>query len=175
MILQWKGFAPTIPSTAFVAAGAQVIGDVVLGDHASIWYNCVLRGDAGTIKVGENTNIQDGVILHGTSGRQGAEIGARVSVGHNAIVHACTIQHDVLIGMGATVLDEALVETDVFIAAGALVTPRSHLVSGFLYAGSPAVQKRPLNDMDRAIISFTWQHYAELAREHKENVCLSQP
>ncbi len=164
------GLTPQIHESAWIAPGAQIIGDVRIGANTSIWFNCVLRGDAGALIIGDDVNIQDGSVLHGTNGRQGVTLGNRVSIGHNATVHACTVGDDVLIGMGATVLDEAPIENKVFVAAGALVVPRSHLVSGQMYAGSPAKPRRELSDMDKAIIELTWRNYAEHAKIYGESL-----
>lgn len=161
------GVAPTVGPDCFIAAGAMVSGRVTLGARTSVWYNCVLRGDVEPLVFGEDCNLQDGAIFHGTSGLAGVTMGDRVSVGHNAVVHGARIGNDVLVGMSATVLDGSVVEDHVFIAAGSLVVPRSHLVSGFLYAGSPAVQKRPLSDRERLIIEGTWRTYGESAKQHR--------
>ncbi len=132
------GKTPIFGKNCFVAETAVVIGDVTMGDNCSIWYNAVLRGDVHYIKIGNKTNIQDGVVIHASYQKFPTEIGNNVSVGHKALVHGCTINDNVLIGMGAIVMDNCVVESNSIVAAGAVVTKGTHIESGSIYAGIPA-------------------------------------
>lgn len=152
--------------TAFIAPGAVVLGDVTLGPQASVWYGCVLRGDMDRIVVGERTNLQDGTIVHVDTARP-ALIGARVGVGHRAIIHGCTIEDDCLIGMGSILLNGVHIGTGCVIAAGAVVPEGTQVPSGSLVMGVPAKVVRPVDETLRARIQGTWQHYVEEAARHR--------
>ena len=145
LIKPLRGHSPQLGQNVFVAETAVLIGQVEVGDESSIWYNTVLRGDVHYIRIGKYTNLQDGAIVHATYERNPTEIGDYVTVGHGAIVHGCVIQDHVLVGMGAKVLDKAVVEPDVIIAAGALVREGQRLERGHLYAGVPARQVKALS------------------------------
>ena len=145
-IIEVKGISPTIPESTWVADNATVTGDVVFGDECSVWFQVVIRGDVNKIRFGNRVNIQDATIVHGTTGRGDTIIGNNVSIGHRAIIHGCCIHDNVLIGMGAIVLDDAVVESNVIVAAGAVVTSGTILKSGYLYAGIPARQIKPLEE-----------------------------
>lgn len=162
----FEGTHPTLGDGVFIADTACVVGDVVLGDGASVWYGTVLRGDTMPIRVGRRSNIQDLSVVHITTDVAGTTVGDEVTVGHRVILHACTIHDRVLVGMGAIVLDEAVVESDVVIGAGSLVPPRARLTSGYLYLGSPAKRVRALRDGDRAMIEAGWRAYVDLGRRH---------
>lgn len=138
VILTWKGIAPRIASSAFVAPNATIIGDVDVGEGASIWFGCVLRGDEEAIRVGRGTNIQDLTLVHTSGGVSPTLIGDDVTIGHGAIIHGCTIHDRALIGMGAIVLDEAVIGSEAVIAAGAVVSPGKRVGAGELWAGCPA-------------------------------------
>lgn len=159
---------PRLGARVYVDEAATVIGQVTLADDASVWPQAVLRGDVNTIDVGERTNIQDGVVCHVTHdgpytpGGQPLVIGADVTIGHGAILHACTIHDRVLIGMGAIVLDGAVIESDVMVAAGSLVSPGKHLASGFLYRGQPARQARPLTETEIEALKYSASHYVRV-------------
>ncbi|MGH7536211.1 MAG: gamma carbonic anhydrase family protein [Gemmatimonadales bacterium] len=155
-----------IHPTAFIAPGAVVLGDVTLGAHASVWYGCVLRGDMDRIVVGERTNLQDGTIVHVDGGRP-ALIGARVGVGHRAIVHGCVIEDDCLIGMGSVLLNGARIGTGSVVGAGAVVPEGMEVPPGSLVMGVPAKIARPVDDALRERIRGTWQHYVEEAARHR--------
>lgn len=144
VILSVNGVKPTFGNDVFVAPNATVVGDVVTGDACSIWFNAVVRGDVNSIRLGHKVNVQDGAVIHCTYEKTKAIIGNRVSIGHNAIVHGCEIQDDVLIGMGAIVMDNALVEAGAIIAAGAVVTEGKHVKAGELWAGVPARFVKPV-------------------------------
>ena len=157
---------PRLGRGVFLAETCAVIGDVELGDEASVWYAAVLRGDVMSIRVGARTNLQDGVIVHVTSEKLGTVIGSDCTIGHGAILHACTIEDHCLIGMGATVLDGAVVGQGSLIGAGSLVTPGTIIPPGSLAFGGPARVKRPVNGKEREQIEYGAAHYVELARRY---------
>ena len=144
LIKEINGIAPNIPDDCFVAENATILGDVTLGSQCSVWYNAVIRGDVNSITIGNKVNIQDGVVIHCTYLKHATVIGNNVSIGHNAIVHGCVIEDDVLIGMGAIVMDNCLVKSNVIIAAGSVVTQNSILESNSIYAGIPAKKVKDL-------------------------------
>lgn len=145
LIIDIKGISPKWGSDCFFAENSTVIGDTIMGDHCSVWFQAVIRGDVHEIRIGNEVNVQDGAIIHATYQKAGTYIGDRVSIGHRAIVHGCRISSDVLIGMGAIVMDNAIVESNVLIAAGAVVLENSVLESGFIYAGVPAKKMKALD------------------------------
>jgi carbonic anhydrase/acetyltransferase-like protein (isoleucine patch superfamily) len=145
-----NGMAPFLGEHTWVAPNATIVGDVHLGAHCSVWYQAVLRGDVGKILIGDETNIQDGAVLHSTTGKSTIKLGNRVTVGHRAIVHGCIAEDDVLIGMGATVLDNAFLERGSIVAAGAVVLENTRVPSGTIWAGVPARQVKKM-DVDKAI------------------------
>lgn len=157
---------PRLGRGVFLAETCAVIGDVALGDEASVWYAAVLRGDVMSIRVGARTNLQDGAIVHVTSEQLGTVIGSDCTIGHGAIIHACTIEDHCLIGMGSTVLDGAVVGRGSLIGAGSLVTPGTIIPPGSLVIGSPARVKRPVNSKEREQIEYGAAHYVELARRY---------
>lgn len=133
-----NGKHPHIPENCFVAENATIVGDVVMGNECSVWFNAVIRGDVHYIKMGDRVNVQDGAIIHATYKTSPTNIGNNVSIGHNAIVHGCTIHDNVLIGMGSIVMDDCIVESNSIIAAGAVVSKNTIVESGSIYAGIPA-------------------------------------
>lgn len=145
MIKEIHGWQPNIKEDSYIAPNAVICGEVRIGANCSIWFNAVLRGDVNSITLGDESNVQDGAILHCTYEKYALNIGRRVSIGHGAIVHGCTVEDDVLIGMRATIMDGAIVESGCLIAAGALVPQNKILKSGFIYAGIPAKPIKPLN------------------------------
>ena len=159
MIRPWRGIDPKIHPTAFVESSAQVIGDVVMGAESSAWFNTTIRGDVNYIRIGERTNIQDGSVLHVTRDTHPLIIGDEVTVGHSVTLHGCIIEGPALIGMGAIVLDGALLEPYVFLAAGALVPEGMRVPSGSLVMGMPAKVKRPLTQEERARIDKSAASY----------------
>jgi carbonic anhydrase/acetyltransferase-like protein (isoleucine patch superfamily) len=161
MIRTFKGMTPQVAPTAFVEASAQLIGDVTIGAHSSVWFNCVLRGDVYHIRVGDYSNIQDGTIIHVTSGRFATIIGNRVTVGHGAVLHGCTVGDNCLVGIGAIVLDDVTIGEGSLIAAGSLVTPGTVIPPRSLVMGSPAKVRRAVSDEEAARIDMHWQHYVE--------------
>jgi carbonic anhydrase/acetyltransferase-like protein (isoleucine patch superfamily) len=170
IILPYKGIRPQIDASAFVAPNAAVIGQVEIGPEVSIWYNCSIRGDVHEIKIGAGTNVQDNSVFHGVHGHWGTYVGANVTIGHGCIIHGCTIEDDVLIGMGATVMEGAVVEQGGWVAAGALVTPKKKVGKNELWAGSPAKFLRKVNAEEAKLIAWIPGHYRELAEEHKKAI-----
>ena len=150
IIKELNGKKPQFGEDCFIAENAVIVGDVVMGDQCSIWYNAVLRGDVHYIKMGDKVNIQDNATVHCTYLKSPTTIGNNVSIGHNAIVHGCTIYDNVLIGMGAIVMDDCVVESNSIIAAGAVVTQGTHVESGSIYAGVPA---KKIKDISLELIS----------------------
>lgn len=142
--------SPIIPEDCYVAENATIVGDVEFGQSCSVWFNAVVRGDVHFIKIGNKVNIQDGAIIHCTYKKHPTIIGNNVSIGHNAIVHGCTIQDNVLIGMGAIVMDNCEIESNSIIAAGAVVTQNTKVESGSIYAGVPAKKVKDINQSDFA-------------------------
>jgi len=138
LIKNVRGFSPSYGLNCFFAENASLIGDVVLGDEVSVWYQAVIRGDVNAIRIGNRVNIQDGVVIHGTYESAATQIGNNVSVGHNAIVHGCTIHDNVLIGMGSIVMDHCVVGSNSIIAAGAVVPPNTVVPEDSVFAGVPA-------------------------------------
>ena len=133
-----NGKTPIIGDDCFIAENAVIVGEVTMGSQCSVWYNAVLRGDVHFIKMGNKVNVQDGAVIHATYKKSPTTIGNNVSIGHNAIVHGCTIHDNVLIGMGSIVMDDCIVESNSIIAAGAVVTKGTHVPSGAIFAGMPA-------------------------------------
>ena len=159
MLLPVKGVAPQLGSDCFVADNATIVGDVVLGARCTVWFAAVVRGDVNSIRIGEQTNVQDGAVLHCTYQRAALSIGSRVSIGHRAVVHGCTVEDDVLIGMGAIVMDHAVVGAGCVVAAGAVVLENTVCEPGYLYAGVPARRIKPVTDEQRATIARTAENY----------------
>lgn len=165
-ILPFGDKAPKIDDSAFVAPGASVIGDVVIGADASVWFGCILRGDVHEIRVGARSNIQDGTVVHVATDRFGAYIGNDVTIGHKALIHACTLQSGSFVGMSATVMDGAVVETGAMVAAGALVAPGKVVRAGELWAGVPARKVRDLGEEDAKAFLATAKGYVDLSKRH---------
>jgi carbonic anhydrase/acetyltransferase-like protein (isoleucine patch superfamily) len=169
-----NGKSPQIPKDCYVAENATIVGDVVLGESCSVWFNAVIRGDVHYIKIGNKVNIQDGAIIHCTYQKHPTEIGNNVSIGHNAIVHGCKIHDNVLIGMGAIVMDNCVVESNSIIAAGAVVTQNTIIESGSIYAGVPARKVKDIDQSDFAgeieRISNNYVMYSGWFKEDKEGL-----
>lgn len=161
------GLIPAVDPSAFVAPGAVVVGDVTVGAGASVWYGAVLRGDAGPITVGAGTNLQDNCSLHADPGFP-LVVGERISVGHNAVLHGCTVEDDVLVGMNSTVLNGARIGAGSLIAAGAVVTQGTVVPPGSLVAGVPAKVRRELTEDEKAGIKANGEGYLLLAEAHRE-------
>lgn len=138
LIKSVHGILPRIPEDCFIAENATIVGDVVMGNECSVWYQAVIRGDVNFITIGNKVNIQDGAVIHATYKVSPTVIGNNVSIGHNAIVHGCTVHDNVLIGMGSIVMDDCIIESNSIIAAGAVVAKNTRVESGSIYAGIPA-------------------------------------
>lgn len=145
IIKEVNGKTPQIPSDCYVAENATIVGEVTMGQECSVWFNAVIRGDVNYIKIGNKVNIQDGAVIHCTYKKHPTIIGNNVSIGHNAIVHGCQINDNVLIGMGAIVMDNCIVESNAIIAAGAVVTQNTIVESGSIYAGVPAKKVKSID------------------------------
>ena len=172
-ILPFKGRLPSIDPSTFVAPSAYIIGDVEIGEDSGIWYGCTIRGDSNEIRIGKRVNIQDGTVVHVASEGQGTYIGDDVTIGHMALIHACTLEAGCFIGMKACVMDGATVESGGMVAAGALVSPGKIVKSGEVWAGVPAKPLRQISEKDKALMNWTANHYVELAKEHVESLKLS--
>lgn len=146
LIKSVRGFTPQFGDNCFFAENTTIIGDVICGDDCSFWFQSVIRGDVNSIRIGNRVNIQDGAVIHCTFEKTKTIIGNNVSIGHNALVHGCTIHDNVLVGMGSIVMDNAVVESNVLIAAGAVVLENAHLKSGYIYAGVPAKPVKKLSE-----------------------------
>ncbi|RZK73531.1 MAG: gamma carbonic anhydrase family protein [Pedobacter sp.] len=159
VILPVKGVSPHWGDNCFIAENATIVGDVVMGTNCSVWFNAVVRGDVNSISIGNDTNIQDGAVIHATYLKAATHIGNRVSIGHNAIVHGCTLKDHVLVGMGAIVMDNVVVESYSIIAAGSVVLENTLCEGGFIYAGTPAKKIKPITDEQRALLNRLPDNY----------------
>ncbi len=163
-----NGILPSIPKDCFLAENSTIVGDVTLGSNCSVWFNAVLRGDVNYIKLGDNVNIQDGAVIHCTFNKYPTVIGNNVSVGHNAIVHGCTIHDNVLIGMGSIVMDNCTVHSNSIIAAGAVITQNTIVESGSIYAGVPAKKVKDISkELKEGEIERIAQNYIKYASWYK--------
>jgi len=158
-ILPVNEFSPSFGSDCFLAPNCTVVGNVVLGDKCSIWFNAVVRGDVNFIRAGDRVNIQDGAVIHGTYKTAGTTIGNDVSVGHNAVIHGCTLEDRVLVGMGAIVMDKAIVKSNTIVAAGAVVLQNSELEENSIYAGVPARKVRDIDAETAKVFLRTSNNY----------------
>lgn len=165
-IRTFAGKRPAIGRGVFLAESCAVIGDVEIGEETSIWYGTVIRGDVMPIRIGARTSVQDNTVVHVTAGRHGTIIGSDCTIGHGAIIHACTVEDFCLIGMGSVILDGARIGRGSLVGAGALVTPGTDIPPDSLVIGSPARVKRPINEREREQIVFGAAHYVELTRRY---------
>ncbi|HEY1077125.1 MAG TPA: gamma carbonic anhydrase family protein [Fontimonas sp.] len=174
MIRSYRGRRPQLGERVYVDPSAQLIGDVVLGDDASVWPLVAIRGDVNHIRIGARTNVQDNSVLHVTHdgpyspGGQALMIGDDVTIGHGVILHACTIGNRCLIGMGAIVMDKCVLEDECFVAAGSVVSPGKTLKSGWLYRGSPAQPARELSGQEREQLLYSARHYLRIKDHYLE-------
>lgn len=172
MIRNYQDISPSIGEGSYIDETAVVIGDVEIGENCSVWPLTVIRGDINRIRIGDNTNIQDGSVLHvthrGDYSPEGAElhIGSDVTVGHKALLHGCRIGNQCLIGMGSIIADNAVVEDRVIVGSGSLVPPGKTLESGYLYFGNPAEQKRPLSERELEYLGYVAHHYVLLKQNY---------
>lgn len=168
----YNNIFPTVGNSVYLDESAVVVGDISIGDNSSIWPLVAARGDVNTINIGQRTNIQDGTVLHVTrktiNNPQGnpLAIGDDVTVGHKCMLHGCTLGNRILVGMGAIIMDGAIVEDDVFIGAGSLVPPNKTLKSGYLYVGNPLKQARPLKDSEATFLKQSAINYVELKDDY---------
>lgn len=166
-ILPYRGMTPKIHPSVFLAEGSHIIGDVEIGKDASIWFNTVIRGDVHYIRIGERTNIQDNSVVHVTNKKFPTNIGSNVTVGHSAVIHACTINDYCLIGMGAIVLDDATIGPYSLIAAGAVVTMGMKIPEGVLVAGVPGKIVRMLTDEEKLFLKQSAQNYVDYVATYR--------
>lgn len=164
-----RGFEPRFGKNCFLADNAVVVGQVIMGDNCTVWFNAVVRGDVNSITIGDNSNIQDGAVIHGTYERSKTVIGSNVSIAHNAVVHGCTVEDNVLIGMGAIIMDDCVVGTNSVIAAGAVVLPGTKIPSGSIFAGVPAKKVKEIGEDMSAVILRTAKNYPMYAGWFREN------
>jgi len=167
IVIAVRGFDPIFGINCFLADNAVVVGEVTMGDNCSVWFNAVVRGDVHSISIGNNTNIQDGAIIHCTYQKAKTIIGNNVSIAHNAIVHGCTVHDRVLIGMGAIIMDDAIVESGSVIAAGAVVLPGTFVESGTVFAGVPAKKVNEVSNELEKVIDQTAMNYIKYSEWYK--------
>ncbi len=166
-ILPYRGILPSIHPSVFVAQNATIIGDTTIAEDASIWYGCVLRGDVNDIRIGKRTNIQDMTMIHCAELGQGTYLGDDITVGHSAVLHACTVEDNALIGIQACVMDDCIIENGAIVAAGALVTPGKIVKAGEVWAGSPAKKIRDVSEKDLSFLAINRERYVRLAHEYR--------
>ena len=176
-IISYKTITPVIDPSAFIASNAVISGDTIIGKNSSVWYGCVIRGDVAKIRIGNYTNIQDNTVIHGTranhlqnkTGDAGGPviIGNNITIGHNAIIHACVIEDNAFIGMGSVIMDLAKIESFALVAAGAVVTPGKIVKSGQIWGGNPAKYLRDLTKEEKEYILVSAKNYSELANDYK--------
>jgi len=166
-VAAYRGIAPSIHETAFIAPGAHVIGDVRIGERSSIWFNCVVRGDVNVIRMGARTNLQDGSIVHVTTERFETFIGDDVLIGHMCLIHGCRLEDESFVGMGSTVMDGCVIERGGMLGAGSLLPPGKIIRSGQLWLGRPARYVRDLTSEEIAANRLAVAHYVELAQEYR--------
>jgi len=162
-----RGFTPSFGENCYIADGAVVVGEVTMGANCTVWFNAVVRGDVHSITIGNNTNIQDGAVLHCTYQRAKLVIGNNVSIAHNAVVHGCTLEDNVLIGIGAIILDDAVIGSNSVIAAGAVVLPGTIVEPNSIYAGIPAKRVKDIGDEMKEVIQRTARNYPMYAEWFK--------
>jgi len=166
-LLPYRGVMPSIHQSAFIAQTATIIGDTHIGEDSGIWYGCVVRGDVNEIRIGKRTNIQDLTMIHCAELGQGTYLGDDITVGHSAVLHACTVEDNAFIGIQACVMDDCIIEKGAMVAAGALVTPGKIVKAGEVWAGSPAKKLRDINQKDLDFFEINRQRYVRLAQEYK--------
>lgn len=167
MIRPFRGKLPQIHPTAFIEESAQIIGDVIIGEESSIWFNVVIRGDVFDIRIGKRTNVQDGTVIHVSNGTYNTVLEDEVTVGHNATLHGCHVERGCLIGIGSIVMDGVRVGASSLVAAGSLVTPGTQIPPRSFVIGAPARIKRTLSDEEVAGLEVFWQNYTELIKFYK--------
>ena len=170
LLLPYRGKLPTVSPNAFIAQTATVIGDVEIGDASGIWYGCVIRGDVNEIRIGKRTNIQDLTMIHCAELGQGTYLGDDITVGHSAVLHACSVENNAFIGIQACVMDDCIVENGAMVAAGALVTPGKIVKANEVWAGSPAKKLRDINEKDLEFFEVNRKRYVRLAHEYRDSL-----
>ena len=175
-IRSFNGKTPTIGQAVYIDESSVLIGDITLGDNVSVWPTAVIRGDVEKVNIGDDTNVQDGAVLHVSHAGRFSEhgyplsIGKGVTIGHKAVVHGCTVGNYCLVGIGAIIMDGAVLEDYVMLGAGSLVSPGKRLESGYLYVGAPAKQVRLLNDSEKEFLSYSAEHYVHLKDEYLKSI-----
>ncbi len=167
MLQTYRGISPKVDPTAYVHPTAVLIGAVEIGPGSSVWPNTTLRGDDGPIVIGSQTSIQDGTVVHMTREQSQVSIGDRVTVGHGVILHGCTVHAQCIIGMGATLLDNAVIEAGCIIGAGTLIPAGKRIAAGHVVVGNPFRILRQVRDSDREFIEFSWREYADRTAEYR--------
>lgn len=165
-LFPYRGVLPKLHPTVFVAQSAAVIGDVHIGSNSGVWYGCVLRGDVNEIRIGSGTNIQDLTMIHCAERGQGTYMGNDITVGHAAVLHACSVEDRAFIGIQACVMDDCIIEEEAMVAAGALVTPGKIVKSGEVWAGRPAKKLRDVNQTDREFYVLNRERYVRLGKQY---------
>ncbi len=172
-VRSFNGITPQLGEAVYIDPAATVIGDVILGDNVSVWPNAVIRGDMHFIRVGNRSNVQDNAVLHITHASENFNpdgfplvIGEDVTIGHSSVLHGCTLENRILVGIGAIINDGAYVESDVIVGAGCMVPPGKRLESGFVYVGNPAKQLRPLSDAERNFLPYSPNNYIKLKNQY---------
>ena len=169
MIKSVRGKSPVIGKDCYIAENATIVGEVTMGDHCSIWFNAVIRGDVHYIKMGDKVNVQDGAIIHCTYQKSPTNIGNNVSIGHGAIVHGCTIKDRVLVGMGSIIMDDCVIESNSLIAAGAVIIKGTHVPEGSVFAGMPAKKIKDISvDLSKGEIDRIAENYVKYSGWFKE-------
>lgn len=168
LLMEVEGKSPQFGDNCWLAPNATVVGDVVMGKNCTVWFNAVIRGDVNTIRIGDNSNIQDGVVIHGTYQKSGTYIGNNVSIAHNAVVHGCTIHDNVLVGMGAIILDGAVINSGSVIAAGAVVLANTVVEANSIFAGMPAKKVKDVGPEMVEVIVRTARNYPMYAEWFKK-------
>ena len=169
MLYEYLGKYPRIHESVYITDGVRIIGDVEIGKDSSVWFNTVIRGDVQYIKIGERSNIQDMCMIHVTHDTNPTNIGDDVSVGHSVTLHGCTLKDKCLIGMGSIVLDDAIIPTNCFVAAGSIVAPRFTCEPGMLILGQPAKAIRPVNEREQKMIADAAMHYINYSRNFRKS------
>lgn len=167
-----RGFKPVIGEGCFIAENATIVGEVKMGNHCSVWFNAVIRGDVHRITIGDDTNIQDGAVIHCTYKTAPTTIGNKVSIGHQAMIHGCTLEDNTLIGMGAIVMDNAIIRAGTVIAAGSVVLENTETEAGWLYAGVPAKKIKPVDEKLKGMlsrISGNYRMYASWFQDEEQS------
>jgi carbonic anhydrase/acetyltransferase-like protein (isoleucine patch superfamily) len=159
IIKEVRGHTPKFGANCFLADNSVVVGEVIFGDNCTVWFNAVVRGDVNSITIGNDTNIQDGAVIHGTYQKAKTIIGNNVSIAHNAVVHGCTVEDNVLVGMGAIIMDDAVIGSGSVIAAGAVILPGTRVEPGSIYAGMPAKKVKNVGPEMKAVIERTAKNY----------------